>query len=50
VPTKRIFDLMVISVLLMHPAIGLVRLESRRLARENDGALGSLGRALAVGL
>ena len=49
-PTKRIFDLVVITSLLMHPAVGLARLEARRLARENEGVSGKVGRALAVGL
>ena len=49
-PTKRIFDLIVLVTLFMHPAVGLARLEVRRLANENDGALGNVGSALAVGL
>ena len=49
-PTKRAFDLVVIVTLLMHPAVGLVKLESRRLARESNGGLGNVGRALTVGL
>lgn len=49
-PTKRVFDLVVLTSLLLHPVVGLVRLESRRLARENVSGLGLLGRALTVGL
>lgn len=49
-PTKRMFDLVIIASLLLHPAVGLVRLEVRRHARESDGVLGKVGRALTVGL
>jgi hypothetical protein len=48
-PTKRIFDLVVITALLLHPAVGVVRLSMRRHAAENQGtALGTVGSAVAV--
>jgi hypothetical protein len=40
VPTKRTFDLIVITGILMHLAIGLARMESRRLA-VSGGPVGS---------
>jgi len=49
-PTKRIFDLVVLSSLLLHPAVGLLRMSARRWSRENDGVTGVLGDALVVAL
>lgn len=49
-PTKRIFDLVVLSSLLLHPAVGLVKMSARRWSRENTGATSTLGSALVVGL
>jgi len=49
-PTKRVFDLVLITTLLLHPAIGLVRMSSRRWAREEDGMKSKLGQALVVSL
>jgi len=48
-PTKRIFDLVVLSSLLLHPAVGLVKMSARRWASES-GAKSVLGDALVVGL
>jgi len=47
-PTKRIFDLVVVTVLLAHPAVGLAKLAGRRWARESNGAVAKLGDALTV--
>ena len=49
-PTKRIFDLIVLSSLLLHPAVGLLRMSARRWSRENAGATGIIGDAIVVGL
>jgi len=49
-PTKRIFDLVLWVALLAHPAVGLVKLEGRRLAREASGAVQTLGEAVTVAL
>jgi hypothetical protein len=47
-PTKRIFDLVVLSSILVYPAIGLVKMAMRRHAAENEGYLGNLGASVAV--
>jgi len=49
-PTKRIFDLVVLSSLLLHPAVGLLRMSARRWSRETSGSMSVLGDALVVGL
>lgn len=49
-PTKKHFDLIVLVAILLHPVVGLVKLDARRMAREEDGVLGQLGEALATGL
>jgi len=49
-PTKRIFDLVVLTTLLLHPAIGLVRVRSRAWSKESDGVLGTIGSAVQVAL
>lgn len=47
-PTKRIFDLIVITGLLLHPAVGLVKIAARRWQRESNGPMGTLAGAIAV--
>jgi len=47
-PTKKVFDLVLITSLLLHPALGLIKMSSARWSRENDGALGTVGDAVAV--
>jgi len=49
-PTKRTFDLVVLTSLLLNPAVGLLRMSARRWSRENAGATGRLGDALVVAL
>jgi len=49
-PTKRIFDLVVITSILLHPAVGLVRMKARRDSRESSGYMNALGNALVVAL
>jgi hypothetical protein len=47
-PSKKVFDLVLIVSLLLHPAIGLVKISARRWSRDNDGALGVVGDAVQV--
>ena len=49
-PSKKIFDLVLIVVLLAKPAIGLLKMGARRWSNESNGALGVLGDAVQVGL
>ena len=49
-PSKRIFDLVVITSLLLHPALGLVRMASRRWTTQNTGSVATIGEALVVAL
>ena len=49
-PTKRIFDLVIISGLLLHPAVGLIRMAARRWQRESTGAMTTVGGSVAVNL
>ena len=49
-PTKRIFDLIVLSSLLLHPAVGLLKMSARRWSIESSGAMQNFGTALVVGL
>lgn len=47
-PTKRTFDLIIISGLLLPPAWGLLRLAARRWVRESTGIMTTLGSAVQV--
>lgn len=49
-PTKRTFDLVVLASLLLHPAVGLLKMSMRRQAREGNGAMQTLGSAMVVAL
>jgi len=49
-PTKRIFDLVIITSLLLHPAVGLLKMSARRQAREGEGVMATVGEALVVAL
>jgi hypothetical protein len=49
-PTKRVFDLIVLSSLLLHPAVGLLKMSARRWHLEKEGAIGKLGTAVVVSL
>ena len=49
--TRKIFDGVVLTVLLLHPVVGLFRMDARRWATAHDGtALGRIGDAVAVAL
>jgi hypothetical protein len=47
---RKTFDLVLLVSLLLHPAVGLLRLDARRWSREHSGALASIGDAVAVAL
>jgi hypothetical protein len=49
-PTKRTFDLVVITALLLHPAVGLVRMAAKRWTQESRGVCGKLGQAIQIGV
>ena len=49
-PTKRIFDLTLLTIIRAHPAIGIVRMAARRWTQESDGAMGTVGGAVKAGL
>lgn len=49
-PSKKTFDLVVITALLLHPAVGLLRLASRRWEAETSGPLSTVGAAVRVAL
>lgn len=48
--TKKNFDLALLVVLLAHPAVGLLRMASRRWVAETTGPLNTIGRAAQVAL
>ena len=48
--TKRTFDLALLVVILAHPAVGLVKIASRRWASETTGPLSTIGSAVEVAL
>jgi len=48
--TKRNFDLALLVVLLAHPAVGLVKMASRRWVAETSGPLSTVGNAIQVAL
>lgn len=49
-PTKRVFDLVVLTSLLLHPAVGLIKMSARRWSAQGTGAAATIGDALVVGL
>ena len=49
-PTKKTFDLVVITALLLHPAVGLLKMASRRWTAEGNCALSTIGSAVGVAL
>lgn len=49
-PTRRIFDLTLLTILLAHPAVGLVKLAARRWTQESNGAMNTVGGAVKVAL
>ena len=49
-PTKRVFDLTLLTILLAHPAVGLLRCAARRWSGESQGVMGTIGDAVQVAL
>ncbi len=47
-PTKKTFDLIVLTAILVHPVFGTVRVWARRQAVEGSGATKTLGTTLGV--
>jgi hypothetical protein len=47
-PTKRIFDLALLTVILGAPALGLVNMALRRHLKESDGALATVAEAAGI--
>jgi hypothetical protein len=40
-PTRRIFELMIVTVIFMHPALGLIRLwGAKTLGKQPEGSIG----------
>ena len=48
--SKKGFDLIVITALLLHPTVGLLKMAARRLATETTGMTNTLGQAIQIGL
>lgn len=47
---RKTFDLIFLVAVLSHPAIGLVKMASRRWSRELTGPLSTIGSAVEVSL
>ena len=47
---RRTFDLIILTVILMKPAEGLVKMAARRWSRDSTGAMGTIGDAVQVAL
>jgi hypothetical protein len=47
---RRTFDLIVLTIILMKPAEGLLKMASRRWCRESDGPMGVIGDAVQMAL
>jgi hypothetical protein len=47
---RKVFDLVLVTVLLSKPAFGLVKMAARRWVREESGPLATAGQAVVVAL
>jgi hypothetical protein len=47
---RRTFDLALLVVILVHPAMGLWRIGSRRWVNEQSGTLAKIGDAINIGM
>jgi hypothetical protein len=47
---RKVFDLIVVTALLLKPATGLLRMAARRWNVESNGAMGTIGEAVEVAL
>lgn len=48
-PTKRTFDLIILTGIFLHAALALPRMAARRWTKESDGIMGTIGAAVGVG-
>lgn len=48
VPTKRTFDLIVVTGILLLPSFGLLRVAAKRWKRESTGIKGEVGEAVEL--
>jgi hypothetical protein len=49
-PTKRVFDLVVLTFLLLKPAVGLIKTAAPRWSSESSGVMETIGDAVQVAL
>ena len=47
---KKTFDLILLTVILVKPATGVVKMAARRWSDESSGFLATIGNAIKVGL
>ena len=47
---RRIFDGIILTVILLNPAKGLVKMTARRWIREEQGSRNLIGQAIEIGL
>jgi hypothetical protein len=47
---RRTFDLILLTVILLKPAEGLVKMAARRWSRDSNGPMGTIGDAVQVAL
>ncbi len=48
-PTKRTFDLIILTGIFLHAALALPRMAARRWVGESNGIMGTIGSAVGVG-
>jgi hypothetical protein len=48
VPTKRVFDLIIVSGVLLIPAFGLLRMAAKRWVSESTAIKGEVGQAVQL--
>ena len=48
--TRRTFDLIILTVILLRPAEGLLKMASKRWSAESTGPMGVIGDAVQVAL
>jgi hypothetical protein len=49
VPTKRTFDLIILTGIFLHAALALPRMAARRWVKESSGPMGVIAEAIGVG-
>ena len=48
--TRRMFDLIILTVILVEPAKALVKMGARRWSQDSSGPMGTIGDAVQIGL